>query len=93
MSGSEPAHIGGLIKDISITERGWMAVVEQRDRKWTMDSHQAGFRFEPDETLAGLLDDDEQAATETDAIIAGMSRAAAGGPGYWACGFIVTRGH
>ncbi len=68
-----PLSIGGLIKHVSIAERGWMAVVEQRDRKQSVESHQAGFRFGPDETLAGLLDDYEQAAKETDAIIAGIS--------------------
>ncbi|MGH3696270.1 MAG: DinB family protein [Pseudonocardiaceae bacterium] len=65
--------IGGLIKHVSVAERGWMTVVEQRDRKWSVESHQAGFRFGPDETLAGLLADHEQAAKETDAIIAGIS--------------------
>lgn len=68
-----PLSIGGLIKHVSIVERGWMAIVEQRDRKWSVEDHHAGFRFGPDETLAGLLDDYEQAAKETDAIIAGIS--------------------
>ena len=48
---------GGLIKHVAIVERNWMAVVEQRDRTWSRSSHHAGFRFGPDETLAGLLDD------------------------------------
>jgi uncharacterized damage-inducible protein DinB len=65
--------IGGLIKHVTRVERSWMATVQQRDRKWSAEGHQAGFRLGPDETLAGVLDEFEKATKETDQIIAGIA--------------------
>lgn len=62
--------IGGLIKHVAKVERGWMDIVQQRKREWSMDNHHAGFRFTLDETLAGVLELYNQAAKETDAVIA-----------------------
>jgi uncharacterized damage-inducible protein DinB len=62
--------IGGLIKHVATVERGWMNIVQQRKREWSMDDHHAGFRLTPSETLADALDLYDQAAKETDAVIA-----------------------
>lgn len=62
--------IAGLIKHVARAERGWMDAVQRRDRERSADNHQAGFRLEPGETLAGLLEVYDQVAKETDAIIA-----------------------
>lgn len=65
--------IGGLIKHVTRAERAWMTTVQQRRREWSAEAREAGFRLEPDETLAGVLDEFDQAANETDAIIAGIA--------------------
>lgn len=65
--------IGGLIKHVTLAERGWIDIVLQRHRNWPKEyykSHQASFRLGPDETLAGVLDLYDQAAKETEAVIA-----------------------
>ncbi|MGH3719692.1 MAG: DinB family protein [Pseudonocardiaceae bacterium] len=67
---ASPLSIAGLIKHVARAERGWMLAVLRRDREWSTESHHAGFRLEPGETLAGVLDVYDQAAKETDAIIA-----------------------
>jgi hypothetical protein len=65
--------IGGLIKHVTGAERLWMATVQQRHFEWSAEARQAGFRLGPDETLAGVLDEFDQAANETNAIIAGIA--------------------
>lgn len=64
--------IGGLIRHLTDVERGWMDTVLQRDRGGTEQAYGDGFRLGPDETLAGALAEYEQAATETEKIIAGI---------------------
>jgi uncharacterized damage-inducible protein DinB len=64
--------IGGLIKHVSGTERGWMDTVLQRDRDGSQDDYEAGFRLGPDETLADALAGFEEVARETEAIVAGI---------------------
>jgi uncharacterized damage-inducible protein DinB len=65
--------VGGLIKHAARAERAWMATVQQRDREWSREAHQAGFRLAPEETLAWALDEFQQAAKDTDAVIAGIA--------------------
>jgi uncharacterized damage-inducible protein DinB len=64
--------IGGLIKHVAATERGWARFI--RGGAESMESVQAdwenGFRLLPDETLEGVLADYEEAALETDALVA-----------------------
>lgn len=67
---ASPLSVGGLIKHLSIVERGWMDIVLQRDRDWSAEEHHAGFRLGPDEILASVLSRYDQAAEETDAVIA-----------------------
>lgn len=69
---ASPLNVGGLIKHVASTERAWMDTVRQRDRQWSPEVHHATFRLEPDETLAGVLDLYDQAAKETDAVIAAI---------------------
>jgi hypothetical protein len=47
-----------------------MDTVLQRDREWSPENHHASFRLAPGETLAGMLDRYDQAAKETDSVIA-----------------------
>ncbi|MFN2479664.1 MAG: DinB family protein [Pseudonocardiaceae bacterium] len=67
---ASPLNVGGLIKHVTTAERGWMDTVLQRDRKWSPENHHASFRLGPGETLAMVLALYDQAAKETDAIIA-----------------------
>src|SRR5579884_701058 len=63
--------IGGLIKHLTVVERNWMDVVLQRQREPDQD-WEANFILLPDETLAGALDRYDEAARETEEIIAGV---------------------
>jgi Protein of unknown function (DUF664) len=69
--------IGGLIKHVTATERGWMDTLLQRPSAESGESGEAdyvtGFTMTADETLAGILDSYEQAARETEDIIAGIA--------------------
>jgi len=67
--------IGGLVKHLTAVERHWIDKVLDCDTSDPTDyeAYLAGFRMEHDETLAGLLDSYEEAATRTDAAIAGIS--------------------
>jgi uncharacterized damage-inducible protein DinB len=64
--------VGGLIKHVGSTERGWIDTVLQRTRPAgdRAADYLAGFRLLPDETLAGALELLDQAAEETEAAIA-----------------------
>ncbi|HEY3262754.1 MAG TPA: DinB family protein [Pseudonocardiaceae bacterium] len=68
--------IGGLIKHLAATERGWLDTVLQRDRGGTEEAesnYHDGFRLTPDETLADVLARYDEVAKETEAIIAGIA--------------------
>src|SRR5262249_36488037 len=63
--------LGGLIKHVSATERGWIAfaqggaeAMQNEPNDWVN-----GFRMLEGETLASLLADYEQVATETDKLV------------------------
>jgi hypothetical protein len=63
--------LGGLIKHVSATERGWIAfaqggadAMQSEPNDWVN-----GFRMLEGETLASLLADYEQVATETDKLV------------------------
>jgi uncharacterized damage-inducible protein DinB len=73
---ASPLSVGGLIKHVTAAERGWIDIVLQRRRTWPKENYkdyQANFRLGPDETLADVLDLYDQAAKETDAVIAEIS--------------------
>lgn len=66
--------IGGLLKHVARTERGWMDTVLQREPKGTMEEraarYMADFVMGEDETLAGIIAEYEQVARETEEVIA-----------------------
>jgi uncharacterized damage-inducible protein DinB len=64
--------IGGLIKHVATTERGWIDLVLQRDRT-SEDDYFANFRLGLDETLASVLQLYEEIARETEQAIAAIS--------------------
>lgn len=66
--------IGGLIKHLATTERGWIDMVVQRRRPENSDAEAyfRNFRLGPDETLAGVLALYREVAEETAAAIAGI---------------------
>jgi hypothetical protein len=61
--------IGGLIKHVGYSERTWMDTVRER-REGSRDAYEAAFRVEPGETLVGILESYDEAATNTNAVIA-----------------------
>jgi uncharacterized damage-inducible protein DinB len=67
--------VGGLIKHVAAVERTWVNTMFQR-RPPTAEGQQdyeANFRLGPDETLAEALTNYDEAAKETDAVIAGIT--------------------
>jgi uncharacterized damage-inducible protein DinB len=64
--------LGGLIKHVAQTERGWVRFA--LGGATAMDSeetdYEAGFRMEPGETLAGLLARYDEVARETNELVA-----------------------
>jgi uncharacterized damage-inducible protein DinB len=73
---ASPLSVGGLIKHVTAAERGWIDIVLQRLRTWPKEyykDYRANFRLGPDETLADVLDLYDQAAKETNAVIAEIS--------------------
>jgi len=69
--------VGGLIKHVALTERGWIDLVVQRDRggsdedKWS--DYARGFALAPDETLESVLALMDEVAAETEAVVNGIS--------------------
>lgn len=66
---ASPLSVGGLVKHVAYTERGWIDIVFQRDRG-IADDYEANFRLGPNETLDGVLGLYEEIAKETEAAIA-----------------------
>jgi uncharacterized damage-inducible protein DinB len=69
--------VGGLVKHVAQTERGWIDMVLQRDRgqsrKEEESAYGVGFRLGPDETLADLLARYDEVARETEEVVAGIA--------------------
>jgi hypothetical protein len=74
--------VGGLIKHVTAVERNWAQFMVDGggmgfdpDADWSnpdpalIEAYSAGFRLTDDETLAGVLADYEQVATETDRLV------------------------
>ncbi len=66
--------IGGLIKHVAATERGWIDLVLQRQgaSEGGEDDYMANFRMEPEESLQSILDQYEEVAQETERVIASI---------------------
>ena len=68
--------VGGLLKHVTDTERGWMDNVLQRRRPAddaATDAYLDNFTMKETETLAELIADNEKAARETEEIIRGIA--------------------
>ena len=67
--------VGGLVKHVAHTERGWMDTVLQRDRDDgdAEDAYEDSFRLREDETLAGALAFLDEVAAETGEVVAGLA--------------------
>ena len=66
--------VGGLIKHVTATERGWMRdVLQLGPAEGGEAQYQDSFAVRPDETLAEILDDNVRCGRETEAIIAGIA--------------------
>lgn len=69
--------VGGLIKHISAMERAWVDTMLQRRGERSTEEAAAAygddFRLGPDETLAGVIADNEQVAAETTEALAGIA--------------------
>ena len=64
--------IGGLIKHVAATERGWIDMALQRPAAANTSEYLDGFRLGDDESLAGALATYAEVAAETEAAIAGV---------------------
>jgi hypothetical protein len=68
--------LGGLVKHVTRVERQWMDFVMDRpgsiagQAEGSFDDHVASFQMLPGETLAGLLEQYEEVARETDHLVA-----------------------
>jgi len=70
-----PLSVGGLIKHVATTERGWIDIALQRERPTAgdaQDAYEDNFRLGPNETLADVLRLYDDVAHETEAAIAGI---------------------
>jgi len=68
--------LGGLIKHLARVERNWLNTVLQRprgDAEARLEQYMDSFVLRSDETLAGVLHEYEQAAKETESIIADIA--------------------
>jgi Protein of unknown function (DUF664) len=63
--------VAGLIKHMATGEKSWMNTVLQQPGGST-DGYETGFTLGPDETLASVLADYEEAAANTERVVAGF---------------------
>ena len=61
--------IGGLVKHVTLMERTWIAMVEQRPDPGGEDGYITGWQFGPDDSLEAAVADLDRAAAETAAAI------------------------
>jgi uncharacterized damage-inducible protein DinB len=65
--------VGGLIKHVAATERGWVDTVLQRPPSTADESdYEANFTMGPDETLADIFKLQDEVAAETEQIMADL---------------------
>jgi hypothetical protein len=71
---ASPLSVGGLIKHLTLAERGWMRDVRREPAvgEATEADYFDGFRMKSGETLAEVLADYEAAGAETDVTIRGV---------------------
>ena len=62
--------VGALVKHVAHVERGWIDLVLQRaDRSADYDAYAESFRFEPSDSLAAALQELDDIAADTEAVI------------------------
>jgi hypothetical protein len=67
--------LGGIIKHVSLVEEGWVDFIERGPAAMgppdqaAMETHAAGFRMLPGETLAGLLARYDEVARRTEDVV------------------------
>jgi len=61
--------IGGLVKHVTLMERTWIAMVEQRPDPGGEDGYITGWQFGPDDSLEAAVADLDRAAAETAAAM------------------------
>jgi uncharacterized damage-inducible protein DinB len=66
-------HIGGIVKHVTSTERGWVAFMTGGDMATAAGDWWAGHHMGPDESLAGLLDDYAACAAQTAEVLRGLA--------------------
>lgn len=64
--------VGGLVKHVAFTERGWIDTVLQRDSGSNYD-YLSSFRLGANETLAGVMQFQNDVARETEAVVDGIA--------------------
>ena len=64
--------VGGLVKHVALTERGWIGTVLQRPGG-SQEDYAAGFRLGDGETLADVLELYDEVARETESAVAGIA--------------------
>ena len=67
-----PLTVGGLVKHVANTERGWIDIVAQRERPdagASEDDYVEGFTMRPDESLADLFAFADSVAADTEAVV------------------------
>ena len=67
-----PLSVGGLIKHVASTERGWIDIVLQ-EPSGSQDDYETNFRLLEGETLAEVIAGYEQVAARTEDVIAGIA--------------------
>jgi uncharacterized damage-inducible protein DinB len=70
-----PLSVGGLIKHVATTERGWIDITLQRERPTAQDAqdtYEDNFRLAPNERLADVLRLYDEVAQETESTVAGI---------------------
>lgn len=66
-------HIGGIVKHVTATERGWVAFMTGGDMAAAAGDWWAGHHMGADETLEGLLADYAACAQETAEAVRGLA--------------------
>jgi len=68
-----PLSVGGLIKHVAATERGWIDTMLQRESQDGEADYETNFRIGPDETLTDVIAGYDQVARETEEAVASIA--------------------
>ncbi len=65
--------VGGLIKHVAHTERGWMDTVARKPRTTSVEDYGAEFRLTPEDSIESLIAAYDEVAAYTEETIAGIA--------------------